>query len=280
MDILDLLRSDGSIIVNKKIANKIGLHEAVILSELIARFKWHQKENKDNNGWFYCTKDTLEKQTSLNRYYQDKAIEKLIELKLIDKKTTDIPAKRYFCIDEKQVASLVMGQIVRESQTSMRESNKQDSNIVANKNVTESQEVIQNNNTKDNTNNKSNSCSDSDEQNEVKFDETTKPYQFAAYLRDKIKENNNRQPVPNETPEDLEDWAIELDRLNRLGTVGAKDKGYTWNEIQEIIDWCQDDSFWKKNIKSAGKLREQVIQLEERMKTDKNNNQTRKAADF
>ena len=54
MNILDLLRADGSIVVNKKLANKIGLNEAVVLSELISRFKWHQKENKDKNGWFYC----------------------------------------------------------------------------------------------------------------------------------------------------------------------------------------------------------------------------------
>lgn len=123
------------------------------------------------------------------------------------------------------------------------------------------------------TNSSSNSCSDSEKPNEKaeeyepKFDETTKPYQFAAYLRDKIIENNPRQPVPDENPEDLEDWAVSLDRLNRLGTVGAKDKGYTWNEIQKIIDWCQDDDFWKANILSASKLRKQVVKLENRMKS-------------
>jgi hypothetical protein len=100
-----------------------------------------------------------------------------------------------------------------------------------------------------------------------KFAEDTKPYQFAAYLRDKVLENNKRENVPVKTPKGLEDWAVEFDRLNRLGTVGAKNKGYTWNEIDKIINWCQDDSFWKKNIKSASKLRKQVVQLEDRMKS-------------
>ena len=105
-----------------------------------------------------------------------------------------------------------------------------------------------------------------------KFDEDTKPYQFAAYLRDKILENNKRENVPAETPKELESWAVEFDRLNRLGTVGANNKGYTWNEIDKIINWCQDDSFWKKNIKSASKLRKQVVQLEDKMKSGGGNN--------
>jgi len=105
-----------------------------------------------------------------------------------------------------------------------------------------------------------------------KFAEDTKPYQFAAYLRDKILENNKRENVPAETPKELESWAVELDRLNRLGTVGANNKGYTWNEIDKIINWCQDDNFWKKNIKSAYKLRKQVVQLEDKMKSGGGNN--------
>jgi len=119
-----------------------------------------------------------------------------------------------------------------------------------------------------NNNENNNSCSDYKNPNEVKFDEDTKPYKTAVYLRSKILDNNARQPVPDENPKDLEDWAVELDRLNRLGTVGAKGKGYSWEEIYDIIDWCQDDNFWKKNIKSAGKLREQVVKLEERMEDD------------
>ena len=156
MNILDLLRSDASIVVNKFLAREIGLNETVILSELISRYKWHQSKKEDKGGWFYCTKDTLEEQTSLNRYYQDKAIDNLIEMGLIDKKTTGIPAKRYFHIEEKKVASLVMNKNVKDLQTRKGHSSKQESDIVANKNVTESQEVISTNNNQDNNHN--NSC--------------------------------------------------------------------------------------------------------------------------
>jgi hypothetical protein len=101
-----------------------------------------------------------------------------------------------------------------------------------------------------------------------KFDNDSRPYKAAAYLRKLILENNNREPVPDENPKDLEDWAVELDRLNRLGPPGAKNKGYDWKEIGQIMEWCQDDSFWRKNIKSASKFRKQITKLEDSMKND------------
>jgi len=101
-----------------------------------------------------------------------------------------------------------------------------------------------------------------------KFDEDSIPYKAAVYLRDKIKENHPRQPLPDKNAKDMEDWSVELERLNRLGTHGAKNQGYTWEEIREIIDWCQDDSFWKKNILSASKFRRKIVQLESKMEND------------
>ena len=37
--------------------------------------------------------------------------------------------------------------------------------------------------------------------------------------------------------------------------------GFTCNEIREVIIWSQNNSFWKKNIRSASKLRKQMTQL-------------------
>jgi hypothetical protein len=115
----------------------------------------------------------------------------------------------------------------------------------------------------------SNSCSDSKKQNQnPKFDKDSMQYKAAAYLRKLILDNNKREPVPDKNTKDLEDWAVELDRLNRLGPPGAKNKGYDWKEIGQIMEWCQDDSFWRKNIKSASKFRKQITKLEDNMKND------------
>ena len=56
------------------------------------------------------------------------------------------------------------------------------------------------------------------------------------------------------TPDDLSKWAIDFDRINRI------DKR-TEQQINAVIEFSQKDSFWKSNILSAGKLREQFDTL-------------------
>lgn len=51
-----------------------------------------------------------------------------------------------------------------------------------------------------------------------------------------------------------ENWPVHIDRMIRLDN---RDPG----EIQAVIDWCQQDSFWQNNILSTEKLREKFPQL-------------------
>ena len=143
------------------------------------------------------------------------------------------------------------------------------------KNTSKTYQKHTNKNVKNDKNEKkSNSCSELNP-NEVKFDEQSMPYKASIKLRKYIKENNPRQPLPNPNPEDMHKWSVEMDRLNRLGAVGGNN-GYTWTEIRRIMDWCQQDEFWRDNILSASKFRKQIIKLENKMKKDKNYTSKRK----
>jgi hypothetical protein len=68
-------------------------------------------------------------------------------------------------------------------------------------------------------------------------------------LFDLIKQNNPKVKNPN-----LQSWATDIDKLIRLDNR-------TPDEIEKVIDWCQKDTFWHKNILSAKKLREKYDQL-------------------
>jgi hypothetical protein len=63
-----------------------------------------------------------------------------------------------------------------------------------------------------------------------------------------------RERDPNYQQPNLDKWAndirLMMERDNR-----------PYNEIDKVIDWCQDDAFWHKNILSTGKLREQFSRL-------------------
>ena len=99
--LINLLRSDGSIIINKRLAHSIGLHEAVLYSELLSKYKYFAEKNElQEDGYFFNTVENMHRDTSLSDYQQRKAINSLVKLGLIKYMTRGLPAKRYFKIVE------------------------------------------------------------------------------------------------------------------------------------------------------------------------------------
>lgn len=65
---------------------------------------------------------------------------------------------------------------------------------------------------------------------------------IADYLADWIERNGSKRPKV--TPE----WVREIERMHRID-------GRDLEAIKAMIDWCQQDSFWRGNILSPKKLR-------------------------
>lgn len=76
-----------------------------------------------------------------------------------------------------------------------------------------------------------------------------KAFGLSSLLLTKMKENNPRTRDP-----EIRKWAIEIERMNRI------DK-YSWDEIEQLIIYSQEDEFWQTNILSAAKLRKQAARL-------------------
>jgi phage replication O-like protein O len=76
---------------------------------------------------------------------------------------------------------------------------------------------------------------------------------LAEYLLECIRINLPDYKQPN-----LDAWANDMRLLNEND---KKDEA----RIRKVIDWCQQDNFWKSNILSPGKLRQKFDQLELRM---------------
>ena len=60
---------------------------------------------------------------------------------------------------------------------------------------------------------------------------------------------------------DYQAWAQEIDRMHRIDNR-------QYQTIEQVIRWSQEDSFWKNNILSAGKLRDKFDALELKMNDD------------
>jgi hypothetical protein len=105
----------------------------------------------------------------------------------------------------------------------------------------------------------------------VNFKFSDDDFRLANLLSTLIGENiPNRKPP---TPRELESWANDC-RLMR------ERDGKTIPEIECLIRFCQDDLFWRNNILSIGKLRDQYTQLVGKMISEKSKKQQTKGVNY
>lgn len=99
-----------------------------------------------------------------------------------------------------------------------------------------------------------------------KFASDSEPRRLTELLISLMTDNNEFARTPD-TPNKLEDWIIEIDRMIRIDGINIE-------LVEGCINWCQNDSFWKSNILSAGKLRKQFPQLYSKAKSSKSNDKS------
>ncbi len=81
------------------------------------------------------------------------------------------------------------------------------------------------------------------------FDLNSNEFRLSSLLLRKIKERDEKHKEPN-----LHEWSKHIDKLHRI------DKR-EFSEIELVILWSQENSFWQNNILSTDKLRKKFEQL-------------------
>jgi hypothetical protein len=99
-----LLSSTAFLVLNKELARRIGLKEAVLLADLISKEEYFIA-NGMTDGWFFNTAKNIEADTCLTSHQQRKAIKRLKDLGIIETKLVGIPAKQHFKIIENKLLS-------------------------------------------------------------------------------------------------------------------------------------------------------------------------------
>ncbi len=95
--IYDLLRADGSIVINKNLIISIGLNESIMFCELLSRYYYFlERKQLQDDGSFFNTIFDLSLATGLADKAQRTAITNLKKLGLLSVDVKGIPAKRYF----------------------------------------------------------------------------------------------------------------------------------------------------------------------------------------
>nr|DAN00899.1 MAG TPA: replisome organizer protein [Caudoviricetes sp.] len=91
------------------------------------------------------------------------------------------------------------------------------------------------------------------------FEADSEAYLLAKFLERCITENNPKFP---QNERQRQRWAKDFDLMLRIDKIDADD-------IAAIIEWSQDDNFWRSNILSGKKLREKYQQLAMKMNSRK-----------
>jgi len=75
----------------------------------------------------------------------------------------------------------------------------------------------------------------------------------------------NGFPVPADGQKNRVKWLEDMDRLLRLGAPGGDPQPQDAREVAKVIAFATEDDFWKANVRSPAKFREQFPTLRLRM---------------
>lgn len=108
MNVYEILSRDNYLTVNKMVMRAIGISESVLLSELCYRRQFLARAGKlTDDGFFFATVEDIEEETTLSDYAQRKILDKLKEMGIVEVERRGLPAKRYICIHEEALQSLM-----------------------------------------------------------------------------------------------------------------------------------------------------------------------------
>lgn len=106
-EIISLLAKSNYIILNKQLINKLGIKEAMVLSELCNEFDYWKGQDKLDDGYFYSTQENIKKNISIKSTTLTSVIKSLEKRKLIQIKRVGLPCKNYYKINEKELVNLL-----------------------------------------------------------------------------------------------------------------------------------------------------------------------------
>ncbi|QDP68054.1 MAG: hypothetical protein GOVbin3264_35 [Prokaryotic dsDNA virus sp.] len=102
-----LLSSTAFLVVNKRLAKRVGLKAAVLLADLISKEQYFIERKELTEGYFYNTERNIYKDTTLSPYQQRKALRILKKENLITTKRKGVPAKMHYKINEELVVKFL-----------------------------------------------------------------------------------------------------------------------------------------------------------------------------
>ena len=95
----EILSKDASLVINKKLLHRIGINGTILLSDLMSKEKYFEIKGRLENEWFFNTHKNICKDTTLSEYQQNKAIDILINIGVIETRYCKQSQRLFFKIN-------------------------------------------------------------------------------------------------------------------------------------------------------------------------------------
>lgn len=236
---------------NADVARKYGIVEAMLLEQI----EFYARSSRRKDGYCWFTAKEFELRTAVKTDSMRRAINKLLDAKMIETKNTYIVGTQIKCRHfkiispvETEYMEIQEFEMLDLQQSDYSETPQSDSGKMR---ESDSSKMPQSVNSLDRAKTELKHI-----QSEKVINKEAK--EIANEFASKILENYSFKKI---TEKHINTWSDDIEKLNRLD-------GYEYDLIRATMIWSQQDDFWKQNIQSGSKLRDKFETLLVRIKTE------------
>ena len=109
--LINTLRSESSLIINKVLIERIGLIPAVLLSNYLEKQLYFEKSHSENDGWFFHSHSHIQNQTGLTEWQIKETKKILVNENLLTIKRQGLPSKEWLKINYDELLNKLINSV-------------------------------------------------------------------------------------------------------------------------------------------------------------------------
>lgn len=258
----NLIRSQGALLINKKLILAIGCEMAIFISDLAERDAYFEEHNPKYDGWFFSYKEKRSEELGMSLKKLQRLMASAVDGNLVEVKLAEPDfQKQWIRINYEAIYNLIemFCNIMKKDEstdlcTKLSRGYRQNRTQPIDK-------IVQSNNTNNNTNDyKDSLCKVSlhnqTEEPSIKITSEPRFIPSAEKLAKIIRTKKNVKITPSK----INNWSLHLSKLHKLDGVSIRD-------IDKALDWYTEhiNDKYCPHIESGQTFREKYLKLHNQM---------------
>jgi hypothetical protein len=246
--IINTLRSESNLIVNKLLIQKIGLMPAILLSNYLEKQFYFEKTHSENDGWFFQKHSQIIKQLCFSEYDVKKTKKILVAKRLLQIQRKGLPSKEWLKINYDNILFILFNDKSLRSSAEESSALRPEESSALNREISYNRQILKRKRTKNIV------------ATGVATDKNNKYQPIANELKQIVQSQKNI----NINGQKLNGWANSIRLLVESDNVSL-------DRIEKAVEWYKyhHSDEYVPIIESGKSLREKFTRLEDAIKRNK-----------